>query len=203
MKNDLATMAGIEVAKKDGEITECPYDADSDLADAWKRGYRLVKPDGKTSIERVFTLAFGGPARLDFDSKEIPPWAKKENFTLDEDEPESYGKFRKKAGAHTEWNKVFQKHLISDGTYDVTDIPFFYIEDAETLDDIITNDGLEFVKKYGTENIYIANGYQVNGIFLFAGEPRAYIKTIGSFGRGACALFTDCPKSILIVAQDD
>ena len=97
---------------------------------------------------------------------------------------------------------VFQELLISDGAYDVTYLPFVYLKQKYNLYDKIGKDGLEFVMKHKPINIYIASGYDVPGIFLFAGKPKQ-IDFKGTFGRGACAMFENCPKSILLVASSD
>jgi hypothetical protein len=198
-----AFLEGAAHAKLDNStIEDCPHKI-LELKYAWKEGFEIVKPNGKTSIERVLTSAFGGPPRRD-DIEELPfgDWVKPENYLLLEDEPDWHFEPKKK-GESSEYNHVFQSHLISDGAYDVTDIPFFHIKRAEGLDDKITDEGLAFVKEHGAENIFVANGYQVLGIFLFAGKPKPYNDVIGNYGRGACAIMQNCPKSILIVAEDD
>jgi hypothetical protein len=175
------------------------------LRDYWIDGYELIFPSKNTSIENVFTAAFGGPIRRERIYKynesgtygtstgewepEVGDFYNPDSY-LDDGEPE-------------EFNQVYQKHIIGHGVHDVTDIPYCHLEKAEHLEHKITEKGLAFVLKHGHDNIYIANGYQVYGIFLFAAEPKKIRNCLGSFGRGACALLTDCPKSILLVAEDD
>ena len=216
-KHENAVLEGISAAKSGKKIDSCPYGEKEDpglLLNFWRRGFRLVVPDGGTNIEDIFTPAFGGPPerdRLESDyvwesrsnSKigtakggpanfEIPPgdWVKLDNYKVE------YGNCR---------NKVFADHIIPEGIYDVGEIPFFHIKNAEDMSWPITDEGFEFVKKYGATNIYIAIGYQVQGIFLFAGNPKKFANKncLGSIGRGACAVLTNCPKSILIIAEDD
>ena len=118
--------------------------------------------------------------------------------------PESYAECKHIKGDM--YNVPLNEHLLGDGTYDVTDLPFLHLEDNETFGEQIGEDGLAFIQQHGIENIYIGSGYQVLGIFLFAGKPKELDWKdvgLGSFGRGACARMENLPKAILIIAEDD
>jgi len=156
---------------------------------------------GKDSIEDVLTPFFGGPVRFsmwsdqdkeEFERAKAMPFFKEENY-------------KKPNFSSDLWNQVWQDHLTHDGVFDVSDLPCCEINSAEHLGDAISDAGLEFVKQHGPENIYIANGYQVPVIFLFAGKPKEIAEDdiMGHFGRGACAIFDKCPKRVLIVAEND
>lgn len=196
-------LEGVVAARAGKSFDSCPYHSkDNDFSDHfWRNGFKIILQDETTTIENVFQIVFGGPIRRDTEFgyvKEerfkIPPgdWVRLENY-VDED------------GSPSEWNSVFQEHLLQDGVYDVTDLPYYHVPGAESLDAWITGEGLTFVEEHGRENIYIATGYQVSGVFLFAGKPKPVQEeqVKGTFARGACCIFENCPKSLLIIGEDD
>ncbi len=80
------------------------------------------------------------------------------------------------------------KNILPDGIYNVVDIPFIYLKERES-----TEQAIAFIKRYGEENIYFAEGYQTTGVFIFASKPKPVEITFGSFGSGAVGMFADCP----------
>lgn len=229
MSNRIEAMVAGWNAAKEGksinEATECSPYLDQTMSYEWETGYYYHSPSARTPIQDVLAPYFGGPlqrreimkrcsakeatrqvyvtGKVHYEKcvgyEEIPlPFFKPENYVVREDSKYS----SKKKGDASDHNWVFNDHILRDGVYDASGLPFVYLENAETMEGSITKEGLAFVKQHGS-NIYIAAGYQVEGIFLFAGKPKKWGGTIGEFGRGACAMFQDAPKSLLIIAEDD
>jgi hypothetical protein len=215
MENYINESLGLAAAREGKSITDCPFKKETKECDEWIRGFDFQKPNKNTRLRDVLTPCYGGPIKLkgiygpikdgcrQFTGEyEVPfgDWYKPENYKV-KDGP---GVAKDKVGKVGEYNNIFQQHMINGGVYDVTDLPCLEIEDTDDLfSSCVGEEGLEFIMKYHPDNIYVASGYQVLGAFLFAGKPKLFKNYAGSFGRGACAVFSDCPKSLLIVAEDD
>jgi hypothetical protein len=86
---------------------------------------------------------------------------------------------------------------IKDGVYDTTDITFI----------VKTNKNTEEVVAWinEREKVWIANAYGTDEYIFFEEEPAKFDgKWYGSgFNYGSTNVLTDCPKSILILAEND
>ncbi len=206
MKNNII-QEGFTCGKNGGKLKDNPYKDFSELYN-WERGFHLASPNEETPIELLFEITFGGPLRLEEAKKQV----NKDTYKYlgkceipfgDWYNPKNY----KDTECGSYINTVFEKHILKDGAYDVTDLPSYYLKNVESIESIdegwITKKGLDFFQKHGAENIYLAIAYQVEGVFLFSGKPKKIKNHKGYFGQGACALFENCPKSILIIAEDD
>lgn len=86
---------------------------------------------------------------------------------------------------------------IKDGVYDVTDIAFI-AKTNKNFEEVV-----EWVNE--REKIWIANAYDTDGHIFFEEEPTKFDgKWYGSgFNYGSTNILTDCPKSVLILAEND
>ena len=86
---------------------------------------------------------------------------------------------------------------VKDGIYDVTDIDFI-IAESDKLEALI-----EWTDK--RDKFWFASAYQTEYFILYAEEPRKFKGTWygNGFNYGSTNVITDCPKSILILAEDD
>lgn len=99
---------------------------------------------------------------------------------------------------------IEDERTLLDGVYDVSDISYHYLKKAEYLSDQIDDEGVKFIERHGKENIWIAVAYQVYGIFLLNKKPEKFKGSIiGYHSRGSCAIFSNCPNNLLIIAEDD
>ncbi len=101
--------------------------------------------------------------------------------------------------ANTFFDSIKRKRHLQDGKYDVSDIEFFPIKDrADQLEEIKT-----FVEKY--PDFVIASAYETETEILLSKKPDGLKgDCFGSgFNYGSTNIITDCPKSILILAQND
>lgn len=101
-----------------------------------------------------------------------------------------------------------ENRLLKDGIYDVTDIDYLAFEkinwdEPEKLEAI--KEVQDFIRKW--PNYIVAQAYQARTLFLFATGPENITKKThkegAGFNYGSCNLLTNCPKSILILAEDD
>ena len=107
---------------------------------------------------------------------------------------------------------------ISDGIYDVTDIPFIdigsvgrrvnekYNEDTDQYELIVNikEEEIEkFIEKY--PDFVIASAYATEYYILLAYKPKKFEGTkLGhGFNYGSTNMLIDCPRSVLILAEDD
>ena len=93
---------------------------------------------------------------------------------------------------------------LEDGVYDVTDIPHLFLrEEATRMSAEATEEVKAFIAEHGAENVFIADPDEVVVVGLFARRP-AEVKTWeGGFNHGTGALITNCPREILILAEND
>ena len=86
---------------------------------------------------------------------------------------------------------------IHDGIYDVTDIKFLPTNENNP-DEII-----EWL--HDKDKFWLANAYETDYYILFAEEPKKFEgKQNGSdFNHGSTNILMDCPKNILILAEND
>lgn len=109
---------------------------------------------------------------------------------------------------------------IGDGIYDVTDIPFidlggtsntlkerYNYDKKEHVIEIHNEELEEKVKKFIEENPdwVLASAYATEYYILFAKQPPKFTgEHIGwGFNYGSTNLLIDCPRNILILAEDD
>lgn len=95
--------------------------------------------------------------------------------------------------------KLNEKNYIKDGIYNVSGIEFFVLEE----DDDTGEKSIEWVERHTV--FYIANAYETRTTILFAEKPLPFNgkKLGGGFHYGSTNLLLDCPKSILILAEND
>ena len=86
---------------------------------------------------------------------------------------------------------------IKDGVYDVTDIDFI-VNKGKNAEEVVA-----WVDE--REKVWIANAYDTDEYIFFEEEPAKFDgKWFGSgFNYGSTNVLTDCPKSILILAEND
>ena len=86
---------------------------------------------------------------------------------------------------------------INDGIYDVTDNAFIVKKDKNA------EEVVKWVNE--RERVWLANAYETNTHIFFEREPNKFTgKRYGSgFNYGSTNILTDCPKNILILAEND
>ena len=98
-------------------------------------------------------------------------------------------------------------NCLEDGMYDVTGVTrvFLTYAEAHNIDEVDVVRIKEFVTKHGRENVWYAAPGETYGIYLFATKPTEFShdNARGSVGRGANLLVTECPKELLILAEND
>ena len=128
-------------------------------------------------------------------------------FNTEEEAKEAILKYNKEYNKQpkvikAKWMKenedFLNEHELSDGIYDVTDIAYLDLHKA-TLEEI-----KEFTREH--DNFVYASAYEVDEVFLLAHGPEAIDtdKWDGSgFNYGSVNIINNCPKSILILAEND
>jgi len=91
---------------------------------------------------------------------------------------------------------------LKDGVYDISDLEFLIIG-TKDIDEKLISDIEDFVTKH--PDFVVANPYQVEYPILISKKPNKYTgKGYGSwFNHGSSNIITNCPNSILILAQND
>ena len=86
---------------------------------------------------------------------------------------------------------------VKDGVYDVTDINFI-VKTSKNTDEVAA-----WVNE--REKVWIANAYETDEYIFLENEPKKFAgKRYGSgFNHGSTNILTDCPKSVLILAEND
>lgn len=106
-----------------------------------------------------------------------------------------------------------ESRSLNDGIYDVGDIGYMVV-DGETSDNI-SDDAQKFMDAHPDH--VIGSAYQCYAVFLFASppillkslrygasNPKQTILHFGSgFNHGSANMLRNCPKNILILAEDD
>jgi hypothetical protein len=98
------------------------------------------------------------------------------------------------------WDEIPEKKILGDGIYDVTDISFYQLEEDDK------KDKLDEIKLYMEQHpdFVIAHAYETYTTFILEYPPVKLHTCIGSgFNRGSTNIITDCPRSILLLAEDD
>ena len=92
-----------------------------------------------------------------------------------------------------------------DGVWNITDIPCLRIDKATymSLDDQELAAVQTFIAEHGLENIVIGAPYGTDATFLLASQPTEVETWEGCFNYGAAAIVTNCPREILILAEND
>ena len=98
--------------------------------------------------------------------------------------------------------------VLQDGFWDVSDLPFCDIEEAGGSDDISQHkQAIDFIEEHGIENVFVANAYETDRLFLFAGKPSKIDHNLVSGespNYGACLrVNTENIKAIFIAAEND
>jgi len=94
--------------------------------------------------------------------------------------------------------------FLEDGIYDITGI--FYIESTEDLKDPDVDIPIEVEEFMQANKDYVIGcAYGCYTAFIFASCPPLFKGThVGTgFNYGSTNILSDCPKSILILAEDD
>lgn len=95
-----------------------------------------------------------------------------------------------------------KKFFLGDGFYDATNTPFLFTTGDEGRS-VMDQATLDFIAQHGLENIRVGTAYETWGIILFAGNPVPFKGVEGTIGRGACAIITDAPKVLVLLAEND
>lgn len=115
------------------------------------------------------------------------------------------------------------KQRIKDGVWDISDFEFINPEfpytqkyvgnkDGKSIYEDLPNkekiesDFLDSIKEFVTKypNFGIAKPYQTDSVLWISGIPTKQVKTIGSgFNYGSNNIIDNCPKKILICAEND
>lgn len=93
--------------------------------------------------------------------------------------------------------KVGEKRILDDGVYDMTGIEFI-------LDTSSEQEVRRFIKKY--PKYFIASAYETEMRFLVASKPpRLQEKNLSGsgFNYGSTNIIKNCPKTVLILAEND
>ena len=87
---------------------------------------------------------------------------------------------------------------IKDGIYDVSDIDFIRADELDKQKDTFA-----WIKSH--DKFWVGNAYATYTIFLFAEEPRKFEGDWdgSGFNYGSTNMINNCPKTILILAEDD
>lgn len=102
--------------------------------------------------------------------------------------------------------------VLEDGIYDVSGIPYFIEQDREMrhIDNAgkgrpLSEDAKEFMDNY--KDYVIGNAYGCPDSFILGWKPELIkepTRKIGSgFNYGSTNLIENCPRSVLILAEDD
>lgn len=98
------------------------------------------------------------------------------------------------------WKIIRKGKSLGDGIYDVTDIPFYQIDDDKIKNHV---DGIESFIETNPEYV-IASAYDTYYIFILGKKPEKIKTSIGSgFNYGSTNIIQNCPKTILILAEND
>jgi len=92
------------------------------------------------------------------------------------------------------------QHGLDEGIYEVSDIAEVLLHSAGEID---LEQVKAFIAKY--PDFAIGSAYQTFTLFLISEKPKkAALKSSGSgFNYGSCNLLEDCPKRLLIIAQNN
>lgn len=100
----------------------------------------------------------------------------------------------------TFWESIPEDKYLDEGIYDVTNIEFFsFNEDEKKIKH-------EEIQKFILDhpNYMIADAYDIYFTFILAEKPNQIRTSIGSgFNYGSNNIITNCPQSILIIAEND
>ena len=95
-----------------------------------------------------------------------------------------------------------EKFFLGDGVYDATNTPYLFTSAYESRENM-NQEALDFVNLHGLDNVRVGSAYETYGIILFAGNPPKFKGMKGTVGRGACAVIENCPKTLVILAEND
>jgi len=86
---------------------------------------------------------------------------------------------------------------VRDGIYNVSDIEFLLVNSKDKEATVV------WIEAH--DKFWIANAYETETIILLAEEPRKFEGSWdgSGFNYGSTNIITDCPKSIMILAEND
>lgn len=94
---------------------------------------------------------------------------------------------------------------LADGVWNITDIPRLYI-DKPTYMSLNAEEIVQvqaFIDTHGIDNIAIGAAYGTDTTILLASQPTKLETWIGGFNYGTSAIVTNCPREIMILAEND
>lgn len=101
-----------------------------------------------------------------------------------------------------EYTKAYDNDSLSDGVWDITNIPYCMIGRYELKQNIDTNDFDIFVAMY--PDFILAHPYETDMFVLLARRPEKITTCVGTgFNYGSCNIIENCPQTVLICAEDD
>ena len=93
---------------------------------------------------------------------------------------------------------VRNSRRIPDGVWDIEDIEFIQVIQRVENTEVIK----EFIVKYPT--FHVGNAYETGEYFLLSDRPSDLVTTIGGgFNYGSTNVIENCPKRILVLAEND
>jgi hypothetical protein len=94
---------------------------------------------------------------------------------------------------------------LDDGVWDITDIPRLMIGAGihDTLSPEEATKAQAFIELHGGINVAIGAAYSTGLTILLARTPKQVNTWEGQFNYGSNAIVTNCPKEIMILAEND
>lgn len=104
-----------------------------------------------------------------------------------------------------EMEQNFELDTLEDGVYDITDIPriCIYKDVFTSLEPEEIAEVQNFINAHGRDNIAIGSAYGTDITFLLAKQPTEVESWSGGFNYGTGAILTNCPRDIMILAEND
>jgi len=99
------------------------------------------------------------------------------------------------------WESMGKDRFLRDGIYDVTNISFYQTTEDERMDHL---DEIKLFIKDNPEYV-IAHAYETYIIFILGRRPEKIINqsTGSGFNYGSTNIIDNCPRTILILAEND
>ena len=95
------------------------------------------------------------------------------------------------------------KHVLDDGIYSVDDDTTIYKIEENKKESVVENEIIEFIKEY--PSFVVASAYETFTTFLISERPDKWNGEVhgSGFNYGSTNLIKDCPKNLLILAEND
>jgi hypothetical protein len=101
-----------------------------------------------------------------------------------------------------EYTDVYEADSLPDGVYDLTNVAYCMIEKYEFKKEISMGELELFLKAY--PDFILAHPYETEMLVVLSKRPNKITTIEGTgFNYGSCNIITDCPKIILICAEND